>query len=322
MVEKVKEEVEDTAEEVKNGLPGSNHDGFARKVLLPAAAGLGTVAATYAARKAPDLIRGQLMPKLEAKGSDEAANVGKQAAQKLEGQSGVMGALAGKLGGGEGGGGGGGGKKTRRLPIQRWTDIALPVDKVYETWVDFDKFPTFMHRVLSVEAKDDKRVKWREKIWFSTREWEGEITDRRQNDRIAWKTKSGTNHSGVVSFHQISDNLTRVMVTVEFQPTGMMEKMASGMRFAKRAVQSDLARFKAYVELEDAKGLHYGQGQADSEGDKSDSKDKSDSNGDDNAADEEMNRSRSSRGSSSTKNAEELTEAQKERAERREQRRH
>jgi hypothetical protein len=33
--------------------------------------------------------------------------------------------------------------------------------------------------------------------------------------------------------------------------------MASGMRFVKRAVQADLARFKAYVEMEDARGIEY-----------------------------------------------------------------
>jgi hypothetical protein len=64
-------------------------------------------------------------------------------------------------------------------------------------------------------------------------------------------------HSGVVSFHPIAERLTRVMVTMEFEPNGMIEKMASGLRFVKRAVQADLARFKAYVELEDAKGVEY-----------------------------------------------------------------
>ena len=64
-------------------------------------------------------------------------------------------------------------------------------------------------------------------------------------------------HYGVVSFHQLSERLTRVMVTMEFEPNGMIEKMASGLRFVKRAVQADLARFKAYVEMEDVKGLEY-----------------------------------------------------------------
>jgi hypothetical protein len=64
-------------------------------------------------------------------------------------------------------------------------------------------------------------------------------------------------HKGVVSFHRLDDNLTRVMVTMEFEPSGMIEKMASGLRFVKRAVQADLARYKAYVEMADAKGIEF-----------------------------------------------------------------
>jgi hypothetical protein len=111
--------------------------------------------------------------------------------------------------------------------------------------------------VLEVKQEEDNKIHWREKIWFSTREWDGEITDKRKNDRIAWKSTSGTQHSGVISFHKLDDKLTRVMVDVDFLPTGMIEKMASGMRFAKRAVEADLARFKAYVEFADAKELEY-----------------------------------------------------------------
>ena len=296
MAENVTEEMEDAAGKAKKALPGSSNGGLAKKILLPAAAGVGTVAASYAARKAPDLLRGQLS-KLEEKGSDEAAGVGARAAQKLQEQGGLTGKLAEKVTGG-----GGGPKKTRRLPIQRWTDVAAPVETAYKAWLDFEKFPTFMHRVLSVEKRDAKRVSWREKIWFSTREWESEITDRRANDRIAWKTKRGPEHSGVVSFHKIGDRLTRVMVTVDFHPTGLLEKMASGLRFVKRAVESDLARFKAYVELEDAKGLEYAREETDEPGD----------------ADQELSRSRSNSARTSKK---ELAEAQRERATRRAQRR-
>jgi uncharacterized membrane protein len=115
-----------------------------------------------------------------------------------------------------------------------------------------------MHRVLSVEQKGQAKISWQEKIWFSKRQWEGRITERRKNDRIAWKTTSGTSHQGIVSFHKLDENLTRVMVDMEFEPTGMIEKLASGLRFVKRAVQADLARFKVYVEMKDAKGIEYG----------------------------------------------------------------
>jgi len=251
-VEDVKEHVEEGTEKVTGNGGG---DGLGRRILIPAAAGLGTLAATYAVRKAPDFLRESVKPKLEEEGSEEAAKVGKQAARKLGDQGGPIGKLAGKAAGGLGGSR----EKTRRLPIQRWTDIAAPIDVVYQRWTEFDEFPKFMHRVLDVEKHDRNKVSWTEKIWFSTRRWEGEITERRKNDRIAWKTTQGTAHNGVVTFHKLDTSLTRVMVDMDFHPSGMIEKMASGLRFVKRAVEADLARFKAYVELGEAKGLEYTQ---------------------------------------------------------------
>jgi uncharacterized membrane protein len=226
-----------------------------KELLIPAAL---SAAGALAATKAPDLLK-----KLSGESEEEAEKLGQKAAEGAKESLSGGGLLKKALPGGGGkGGDGGSGKKTRRLPIQRWTDVAVPVETAYDAWLKFDAYPKFMHRVLSVEQKDGK-VSWTEKIWFSTRQWEGEITDRRKNELIAWKSKKGTKHKGVVTFHKLADNLTRVMVDMEFEPTGMIEKMASGMRFVKRAVQSDLARFKAYVEMDDVKGIEYRSGDAD-----------------------------------------------------------
>jgi Polyketide cyclase / dehydrase and lipid transport len=304
-IEEMKDAVEDKAESAGNN---GNGGGLGRKILIPAAAGVGTLAATVAARKGPDLFRDKLLPMLENKGGDEAAKIGENAASKMGGK-GVLGSVAGKALGGGGGGGGGGREKTRRLPIQRWTDVAVPVQDAYDKWTEFEEFPKFMHRVLNVEKKDDKHLEWQEKIWFSTRQWEGEITDRRKNDRIAWKTTKGTSHSGIVSFHKLDTNLTRVLVTMDFHPSGMIEKMASGLRFVKRAVEADLARFKAYCELGDAKGLEYAQpGELDDKGDGEDT---------DNGDDEPRAESNGSNGKSN----EDLERSRQERAEKREERR-
>ena len=224
-----------------------------KELLIPAAL---SAAGAIAATKAPDLLK-----KLSGESEEEAEKLGQRAAEGAKESMSGGGLLKKALPGG--GKGGGGGKKTRRLPIQRWTDVAVPVARAYEAWTKFDEFPKFMHRVLNVEQKDGNKISWQEKIWFSTRQWEGEVTEKRKNQLIAWKTKNGTQHKGVVTFHPLADNLTRVMVDMEFEPTGMIEKMGSGLRFVKRAVQSDLARFKAYVELADAKGIDYRPSDAD-----------------------------------------------------------
>ena len=256
-------EIKDVAEEAKEKVRGDSNGSLAKRLVVPAAAGLGSLAATYAVRKGPELLKG----KLEQEGGKEATKVGKQAAQRLKSDGGAVGKIAGKAAEKLGGGGGDSSGKTRRLPIQRWTDIAAPIDVVYQRWTEFEEFPKFMHRVLNVKKEDRNKVSWEEKIWFSRRQWEGEITQRRKNDRIAWKTTKGTSHSGVISFHKLDTNLTRVMVDMDFQPSGMIEKMASGLRFVKRAVEADLARFKAYVEMSEAKGLEYGHEVDDEESD-------------------------------------------------------
>jgi uncharacterized membrane protein len=244
----------DEAPEVVGGGGGTNVISAlkSKELLIPAAL---SAAAALGASKAPDLVK-----KLSGDGEDEAEKLGRRAAEGAQesiggGVGGVLKKAVGKSGGGT--------KKTRRLPIQRWTDVAVPVEQAYDAWTKFDEFPKFMHRVLDVDARGDDRVSWREKIWFSTREWEGRITERRKNELIAWKTTKGVSHKGVVTFHSLGDRLTRVMVDMEFEPSGMLEKMASGMRFVKRAVQADLARFKAYVELADAKGIDYRTADAD-----------------------------------------------------------
>src|SRR3954449_1305337 len=229
-----------------------------KELLVPAAL---SAAGALVATKGPGLFH-KITDAAEEKSEEQAQDLGQKAAEGAKqgltsGKGGIAGKAVSKILPGGGGGGGGGGKKTRRLPIQRWTDVAVSVEQAYEAWLNFDEFPKFMHRVLSVRKEGDDKVRWQEKIWFSKRDWEGRITERRKNDRIAWKTTSGMSHYGVVTFHRLDDNLTRVMVDMEFEPTGMMEKMASGLRFVKRAVQADLARFKAYVEMKDAKGIDY-----------------------------------------------------------------
>jgi uncharacterized membrane protein len=270
----VMDSVEEKLHVNEDGDGGGNSAGsslLSKEFLIPAAA---TAAAGLAATQGPKLAK-LLQSKLEGGAErlgEEGAEGAKNAVTRGSG-AGELGKLAtgvvSKARGGKGGGGGSNSGKTRRLPIERWTDVAVPVEHAYEQWTKFEDYPKFMHRVLNVKQKGDDKVEWDEKIWFSKRHWTGKVTDRRKNDRIAWKTEGGMAHAGVVSFHRLDKNLTRIMVTMEFVPQSILEKMASGLRFVKRAVEADLARFKAYVEMGDARGIEYRSAPAAQEEEKS-----------------------------------------------------
>src|SRR5687768_543847 len=165
---------EDTEQQDESvGQDGNNGAGqsalsrlLSKDVLIPVAATAATAAAAgFAAKKAPD-VKNRLAG--EAKeGAQALGREGVEGAKQGMG-GGALGALAGgasKLIPGKGKGKGGKKKKTRRLPIQRWTDVAVPVEEAFERWTNFEDFPKFMHRVVKVNQREENTLEWEEKIW-------------------------------------------------------------------------------------------------------------------------------------------------------------
>jgi uncharacterized membrane protein len=137
----------------------------------------------------------------------------------------------------------------RRMPIQQSVDVGVPLKTAYNHWTQYDEWPEFMHRVESAEKNDDATVAFQTKVWGINRRFEAKILEQRPDQRIEWDVEEGLAHTGVVTFHKLSDRLTRIEITVDMEPHGLVEKAGRGWRFAKRAVRGDLHRFKAHVEL-------------------------------------------------------------------------
>ena len=141
----------------------------------------------------------------------------------------------------------------RRMPIQQSVDVAVPLTEVYNHWTQFEDWPLFMHRLESVEQVDDATVGFEAKFWGIRRRFEAEIVEQKPDERIEWDVSQGVAHTGVVTFHELAERLTRIEVTLDIEPSGLIEKAGRGWRFAKRGVRGDLHRFKAYAELADEK---------------------------------------------------------------------
>ena len=141
--------------------------------------------------------------------------------------------------------------KGRRMPVQQAVDVAVPVETAYNQWTQFEKWPEFMQRLQAVSQEDETHVAFKAKIWGISKEFEAEIVEQRPDERIKWSVTKGMTHAGVVTFHKLADRLTRIEVTLDVEPGSPLEKAARGMRHIKRAVRAELARFKAYVEMEE-----------------------------------------------------------------------
>ncbi len=145
--------------------------------------------------------------------------------------------------------------KGRRMPVQQSIDVAVPIQTAYNQWTQYEEWPQFMHRVTRVSQEDPAKVSFATKIWGKTKEFEAKIVTARPDEKIKWEVTEGINHTGWITFHEIAPQLTRIELSLDVEPGGMLEKAARGLRHVKRAARGDLHRFKAYIEaLEEETG--------------------------------------------------------------------
>ena len=105
--------------------------------------------------------------------------------------------------------------------VQESVDVNVPVRTAYNQWTQFESFPHFMDGVESITQLDDTHNHWVTKVGGVTREFDTEITEQNPDERIAWTTVGGdTNQAGVVTFHRLSDDQTRVMIQIDWEPVG------------------------------------------------------------------------------------------------------
>ncbi len=127
-------------------------------------------------------------------------------------------------------------------------DVDVPVRTAYNQWTQFESFPQFMEGVEAVDQLDDRHTHWRVHVGPSTREFDATITEQHPDERIAWKSDSGPNHAGVVTFHRLDDTHTRVTAQMDVDPEGFVENVADKLGVLKHRVSGDLERFKHFVE--------------------------------------------------------------------------
>ncbi|MGI5164779.1 SRPBCC family protein [Spirillospora sp. CA-253888] len=146
------------------------------------------------------------------------------------------------------GGGGGGSKKLKMTNIVEYTDIGAPRRLVYDQFTQFQDFPSFMKKVVSVDQASDEKLNWKAKIFWSNRTWEATIIEQVPDKHVVWRSKAPKGHvDGTVSFHELAPNLTRVLVNLEYHPQGLFERTGNIWRAQGRRVRLELKHFRRHV---------------------------------------------------------------------------
>jgi uncharacterized membrane protein len=135
----------------------------------------------------------------------------------------------------------------RRLPIQCSVDVAVPLGFAWERWMDLSSLPEGVHRVEQIERDGNELLG---KVGGPhRRDWNAEILDEREQQSFAWQSTEGSDCAGLVTFHRLSQRLTRIELSLDVVPTSVTEAVALLAHIADRRAGADLRRFKARIEL-------------------------------------------------------------------------
>ncbi|MEV0283190.1 SRPBCC family protein, partial [Kribbella sp. NPDC050820] len=191
---------------------------------------------------------GGVTGKALAEGGKAAATGGSPLMGVLKG--GVMGAKDKAVEALSGGSGGSGGKKnaTKATTIIESVDVGVPIEVAYNQWTQFQDFSGFMKKVERVEQKSEEKLDFKAKILWSHRTWQASIVEQVPDDKIVWRSKGEKGHvDGSVTFHKLADNLTRVIVVLEYYPQGLFEKVGNIWRAQGRRTRVELKHYQRHV---------------------------------------------------------------------------
>jgi uncharacterized membrane protein len=141
--------------------------------------------------------------------------------------------------------------KMKFINIVEELDLPVPRAVAYKAWTQFEEFPSFMKKVENVEQQEDQTVEWKTQIFWIHRSWTAEIVDQVPNERIVWRSKGEKGHvDGAVTFHELTPDLTRMLVNLEYYPKGFIERTGNLWRAQGRRARLELKFFRRYITSE------------------------------------------------------------------------
>jgi uncharacterized membrane protein len=147
-----------------------------------------------------------------------------------------------------GGGGGGSRNKIKVTNIVEQIDVGVPRRVAYNQWTQFKDFPSFMKKVELMEQEEDEKLTVKAQVFWSHRTWRSTIIDQVPDQLIVWRSEGDKGHvDGAVTFHELTPDLTRILVVLEYHPQGLFERTGNIWRAQGRRARLELKHFQRHV---------------------------------------------------------------------------
>lgn|SRR5664279_3094884 len=132
--------------------------------------------------------------------------------------------------------------------VTKEIEVDVPISVAYNQWTQFEDFPAFMSGVKSITQLSDRKLHWEVSVGGVDREFEADVVEQHPDERIAWNSTGDKVHAGVVTFHRISENSTKITLQMDWKPEGFVEKAGEILQIDDMQISKDLAKFKRLIE--------------------------------------------------------------------------
>jgi len=143
----------------------------------------------------------------------------------------------------------------RAVKIRRTIEIDRPPDQLYRFWRSFDNLPRVMSHLESVHVVNERLSHWvvRTIPGAPPVEWDAEIINDVENERIGWRSLNGADvdNTGSVEFEPAGAGRTNLTVTLQYAPPAGRIGAAVAKWLGEdpdSKIAQDLLRFKDSLE--------------------------------------------------------------------------
>jgi uncharacterized membrane protein len=138
------------------------------------------------------------------------------------------------------------------LTFEDSVEAPIPVAEAYQRWINFSRFPEFMENVEEVRPLGGGRYHWVARILGTKREWDTEVADQQENQRISWRSVNGPTQYGTVAFQPLPNNKTQIRLRLEYTPPGGVvgQKLEQLTQTTRRTMKRNLQNFARLVKSE------------------------------------------------------------------------
>lgn len=131
-------------------------------------------------------------------------------------------------------------------------EVNVPIDRVWSLWADLEQIPRWMSLICAVKVSpnDPNLSRWTLAAMGLQFSWQARLTRVVPHQIIQWESIDGVTNRGAVRFYESSDR-TNVKLTVAYKIPGIVGHLMDDWflgRFIESTLQSDMDRFRDYVE--------------------------------------------------------------------------